>query len=364
MSTSCRWSEPGQRPVPRASVDVVRYAFDASFDVPSGYLNTPAIGIPPASVADEVEAAVRRWRAGADNAPDFDEPVDVSREAFARLVGVPAERVAIGGSVSPLIAPVVTSLPDDAQVLTASGEFTSVSFPFAAQQHRGVRVHEVELAALPENVAGHDLVAVSAAQSADGRVVNLAALREAAEAAGVPVLLDVTQAAGWMPLELEWADWVVGGGYKWLLSPRGCAWLAVHPRALERTTAVAANWYAGEQRWDSIYGLPLRLAQSARRLDTSPAWLPFVGAAAALRYLAELDSEKVRAHCVGLADTLLAELGLPEQGSAIVALATDNAGERLAAAGVQGSVRAGKIRLGFHLYNTEADVAQVVRALR
>ena len=39
-----------------------------------------------------------------------------------------------------------------------------------------------------------------------------------------------------------------------------------------------AGWYAGEDRWASIYGLPLRLAAGARGLDTSPAWLCHVGA--------------------------------------------------------------------------------------
>lgn len=342
----------------------MRHAFDAEFDVPPGYLNTPSIGIPPAAVADVVDAAVRRWRSGADAPADYDQPVDVTRDAFARLVGVPGDRVAVGGGVASLISTVAAGLADGARVLVAEGEFTSVTFPFAAQARRGVTVREVDLPRMAASVEGHDLVAVSVVQSADGRVADLAALRAAADAAGVPVLLDVTQAAGWMPLELDWADWVVGSGYKWLLAPRGCAWLAVHPRALDETVPVAANWYGGEKRWESIYGLPLRLARGARRLDFSPAWLPFAGAAAAMSYVASLDRGKVAEHCIGLADELLASLGLPSQESAIVSLAAEGAAERLAEAGVRASVRAGKARLGFYLYNTVSDVHRVVEALR
>lgn len=341
----------------------MRQAFSAEFDVAPGYLNTPSIGVPPTSVADAVAEAVGRWRTGADSPPDFDAAVGRTREAFARIVGVPADRVAVGASVSQLLAGIAAGLPDGARVLAAERDFTSVTFPFAAQAHRGVTVREVPLADLPSAVDEHDLVAVSVAQSADGALVDLAALRAAAESAGVPVVLDVSQAAGWLPLDLEWADWVVGAGYKWLLSPRGAAWLAVHPRALERGRPVAANWYAGENPWDTVYGLPLRLASGARRYDLSPAWLAFVGAAVALPYLASLDRDAVHAHCTGLADLLLGKLGLPTRRTAIVTLDAGSTADRLAAAGIRSSVRAGRVRLGFHLFNTEEDVERVLDAL-
>ncbi|HVV09540.1 aminotransferase class V-fold PLP-dependent enzyme [Amycolatopsis sp.] len=331
---------------------------DGEFDVPDGYLNTPSIGIPPAHVAGAVAAAVGRWRAGIDSPPDFDESIAVSRQGFGDLIGVPADRVAVGASASQLFANVAAGLPPGAKVLAVEREFTSVTFPFAAH---GATVHEVGLAELPEHVEGHDLVVASVVQSADGAIADLDALRAAAEAAGVPVALDVSQAAGWLPLQLDWADWVVGAGYKWLLSPRGSAWLAVHPRALERGTPVAAGWYAGEDRWEALYGMPLRLAEGARRYDLSPVWFAHLGAAAALPYLASLDLKAVRDHCAGLADSLLNGLGLPPRGTAIVSFDADPA--RLAAAGIRAGVRAGKARVGFHLYNTESDVERVLHAM-
>ncbi|CAM2942006.1 aminotransferase class V-fold PLP-dependent enzyme [Saccharomonospora xinjiangensis] len=341
----------------------MRAAFGAEFDITGGYLNTPAVGVPPVHVAEAAEEFVRRWRTGAQRPAEFDVVVDDTRELFGRLIGVPGERVAVGAAVSSLVGMVAQAVPDGCRVLVAEGEFTSATFPFAAQADRGVTVTEVPLAALPGAVAEHDLVAVSVVQSADGAVVDLDALRTAAESGGVPVLLDVTQAAGWMPLRLAWADWVVGAGYKWLLAPRGAAWLAVHPRAIERTRPVAASWYAGEDRWSSIYGLPLRLAEGARRFDSSPVWSAFAGAAPALSYLASLDLDAVRAHGVGLADRVRAAFDLPAQDSPIVALPADGATERLAGAGVVASARAGRARVGFHIYNTAEDVDRVVRAL-
>lgn len=332
-------------------------AFGADFAVPPGYLNTPSVGIPPAPVAAAVADSVERWRTGANRPGDFDEHVARSRAGFARLAGVEPGRVAIGASVSQLIANVAAGLPGGSRVLVAEGDFTSVTFPFAACGHR---VTEVPLDDLADRVEGHDVVAVSVVQSADGRIADLPALRAAADAAGAAVLLDATQAAGWLPLDVAWADWVVAAGYKWLLSPRGSAWLAVRPDAQERTRAVAANWYAGEDPWTTVYGLPLRLAGDARAFDLSPVWLAQVGAAAALEYLGGLDLAQVRAHNTGLADTLLEKLGLPPRGSAIVSLDADP--ERVAAAGIVSGLRNGKVRVGFHLYNTSDDVERVLHA--
>lgn len=334
---------------------------DGTFDVPAGYLNTPGIGIPPRHAAGAVADAVRRWGRGADTPGDFEDSVTVSRRAFADVIGVPAERVAIGSAVSELLAMVAAGLPDGAKVLTAAGEFTSVSFPFAAQARRGVMVTELPLDELPAAAPGFDLVAVSVVQSADGATVDLDALRQATETAGVTVVLDVSQAAGWLPLRLDWADWVVAAGYKWLLSPRGAAWLAVHPRVLERGVPVAAGWYAGADPWQTLYGLPMRLSGGANRYDVSPVWLAHVGAAVSLPYLASLDLSAVRSHCVKLADALLDGLGLPARGSAIVAIDADP--ERLARAGIVASARAGRARVGFHLYNTMDDVERLMAAL-
>jgi selenocysteine lyase/cysteine desulfurase len=338
----------------------VRTAFGQEFDVPDGYLNTASVGIPSTPVARAVVDAVTAWRTGAAQPPDHDPAVEAGRAAFAALAGVHVDRVAVGASVSPLVGLVAAAVPDGARVLAAAGEFTSLTWPFAAQAGRGVTVTECELTTLGERAAEFDVVAVSVAQSADGRLADLDALR-AARASGTRVVLDVTQALGWLPVQLDWADAVVCAGYKWLLCPRGVAWLAVGPEL--DLVALHANWYAGDDPWTSVYGLPLRLAGTARGLDSSPVWLSHVGAAVALPWLAGLDPAAVRAHCAGLADTVRAGLGMAPAGSAIVAVRRPGAAERLAAAGVVSSVRAGAVRLAFHLYNTPDDAARVLAAL-
>ncbi|RZU32936.1 aminotransferase class V-fold PLP-dependent enzyme [Blastococcus saxobsidens] len=340
-------------------------AAQAEFAPETTYLNTAAVGLPPRSTVRAVQEALGTWQAGRAHAPDYDRSVATARAAYAGLVGVEPSDVAIGSTVSAFAGLVAAALPDGSEVLTASGEFTSVLFPFLAQAARGVRVREVPLEALPDAVTpATTLVAVSAVQSADGRVADLDELTRATGATGTRVLLDTTQAVGWLPVDAGRFAYTTGGGYKWLLGPRGTCFATVRADALDTLVPHSAGWYAGDDPWTSIYGTPLRLAPGARRFDVSPAWLSWVGQAPALELLSGVGREALHEHAVGLADRFRAAVGLPPGNSAIVSLAvppgTDAA---LAAAGVVGGMRAGRLRLAFHLPNTEADADRAAEVL-
>lgn len=338
----------------------MRTRFGDTFDVPPGYCNTASIGIPPTSVADEVVAEVRRWTSGAADPPSFDDAVARARAGFAALMGTSAERVAAGVTVSQLVGIVASNLPPESRVLVQDNEFTSVTYPFVAGGHTVTAARPGEIVGA---LAGHDLVAVSAVQSATGEVIDLDALREEAVRTGTAVLLDVTQAAGWVPLSLGWADYVVGAAYKWLMAPRGAAWLAVAPRRLAGLTPWQANWYADGDRWNGVYGIEPDLPSTARRLDLSPVWFAQIGAAASLEWLLKRDIHDIRAHDVELANKFRAGIGMPESDSAIVSADVGDRMDRLVAAGVRAAGRAGRCRFAFHLYNTEQDVELALRAL-
>jgi selenocysteine lyase/cysteine desulfurase len=209
-----------------------------------------------------------------------------------------------------------------------------------------------------------DLVAFSAVQSADGRVADLTAIATAAQHHGALTLVDATQGAGWLPLDAADYDIVVSGAYKWLLSPRGTAFLIVRPALLDRIRPLYAGWYAGEEPWESIYGGPLRLAEDARRLDLSPGWLAWVGTAPALQLLNDVGIDQIHRHNVGLANSLRDRLGLEPSDSSIVSLDVDPDFDDTRLAGLYTAYRAGRLRAGFHLYNTEADVGRLATALR
>ncbi len=325
------------------------------------FLNSATLGLAPRRSIEAMRAFEESRQAGTVNAIEIDAYVERGRAAFASLLGRDPSEVATGSQASQFVGLVAASLPQRSVVLAAEEDFTSVLFPFLRAD---LDVRLVPLERLLESIAEDvDLVAVSAVQSADGRVIDLTALDKAATHAGALTLVDTTQAAGWLPLTELRADYVVASGYKWLLGPRGTCFLAVSPTA-PALPELAAGWYAGESRWDSIYGAPLRLAADARRYDVSPAWGCWVGHAPALELLLEVGVDRIHAHDLELANAFRDGVGLPPSDSAIVSVeAPADVAARLAEGRVAAAVRAGRLRLSFHLYNSESDVEAALRAL-
>lgn len=329
-----------------------------------GWLNTASYGLPPQPAWDQLQQALDTWRCGRHSWEPWDEAVGRARASYARLVGAAVGDVAVAATVSELVGLIAASLPDGARVVVPDVEFTSNLFPWLAQQHRGVEVVTVPTDRLLDAIDRRtDVVALSAVQSSTGEVADLVAASAAARAAEALLVVDATQAAGWLPLDAGLADAVVTHTYKWLMSPRGAALAAFGERLRERMPAIHAGWYAGEQVHDSFYGPPLRLAADARRFDSSPAWFSWVGAAPALELVEQIGVEAIRDHDVALANRFRAGLGLPPGDSAIVSTTVAGAAQRLEAAGIRAATRAGSLRVSFHLYTTVADVDAALDAL-
>lgn len=340
----------------------------SAFDPVPGYLNAASLGLPPRTVTAAMTAAVADWAAGRGCPAAYDESVNRARSLYGRLVGVDASRVAVGSQVSVFAGMVAASLPDGAEVVCVDGDFSSMVFPFAVHADRGVTVRHAPVDAVAEAIGPRTtLVAFSLAQSACGSLVDADAVIAAAAEHGAVTFCDVTQAAGWMPVDATRFDLTVCSAYKWLCAPRGSAFLTVAPDLDERLRIrpVNAGWYAGESVWDSCYGPHMKLADDAHRFDVSPAWLSWVGTVPALELFSGADLDAVRDWDSHLADRLRTGLGLEPARRPVVSLA-DPDGDlqaRLSAAGATVAGRAGKVRLAFHLWNDESDVDLALTAL-
>lgn len=328
------------------------------------YLNTASYGLPPRPAWDALQAALRDWRGGRTSWEHWGDATEASRAAFAELVGLGVDTVATGATVSGLVGLIAASLPDGARVLAPDIEFTSDLFPFLVQEKRGVTVRTVPPAALVGEIDSRtDVVVASAVQMATGEVLDLDALAGAAERHAVTTVIDVTQACGWLPIDASRFDAVVCAAYKWLMSPRGTAFLTVRPGLLERIVPHTSGWYAGEDPHQTYFGPPLRLSRAARRLDVSPAWFSWIGTLPALELVRELGVAAIHRHDVRLANRFRAGLGLPPGDSAIVSVELPDAADKLARAGIMAAVRGGRLRTSWHVYNTDADVDATLAAL-
>lgn len=339
----------------------------SEYTLETTYLNTASHGLLPARTTAVLHRAVVDMAAGRIDQLHYYQAADTARASLARILGVPPERVALGGTVAVHVAVVAASLPAGAQVLVVDGDFTSLVNPFTMRgdlQVRSVPLEELVEAVRPRTA----LVAVSAVQSADGRIADLAAVRRAARAHGARVLVDTTQATGWFAVDPRHYDYLVCAAYKWLLCPRGTSFL-VTPEDGGELLPLHAGWRAAEEPWANCYGPVERLATGARRFDEGPAFLPYLGAERSLTLVEELGVQAIAAHDRALAERFrqgVRALGHQpvEADSAIVAVpGLGHAADRLRRAGVDVSVRAGNLRASFHVFNRAADVDRLLEVL-
>ncbi|MFE7777538.1 aminotransferase class V-fold PLP-dependent enzyme [Streptomyces sp. NPDC057445] len=340
----------------------------AEFAPTSTYLNTSSCGLLPRRSVEAVRKLAQEIADGRPEGSGSSESVEAARASFARLVGVSADRVATGGSVAVHVGLIAASLPAGAEVVVPEGEFSSMVTPFTTRGDLKVRYAPLDGIAGAVG-PGTTLVALSAVQSADGRIADLSAVRASAAAHGARVLLDASQAAGWLPVDAGAYDYTVTAAFKYLLCPRGASFLTVTEAAQESLVPAHAGLFAAEDPSGSTYGPVEEFARSARRYDEPPSFLAYHAAEQSLPLLEKIGVDAVHAHNTALAARFragLVELGhSPVPGDSGI-VAVPGLGERqprLARAGVVVSARAGNLRASFHLYNSEADVDRALDVL-
>lgn len=328
-----------------------------------GYLDSATYGLPPRSTLEALAEAAEGWRTR-KRWRDWEEDGEACRALFAHLVGARAEDVALMPAVSIGIGAVAASLPVEpgANVVLYERDFTSAMLPWKALEPRGVELRLAPLEGLADAVDDHTaVVCVSLVQSAEGRVADLDALR----ATGARICLDATQAVAAYPIDLTGVDYLAAHAYKWMLCPRGLGFFYVSPERRDELGPWTSGWKARVDPYEDYYGLP-DMPNEARRLDISLPWLSAAGARKSLELLVSLGNDRIAEHNLALARSLTSKLALPEPESPIVRFQVANADEaarNLVEAGIACAVRAGSVRLSFHLYNDEQDVDLAVAAL-
>ncbi len=348
------------------------------------YLNT-AVATPGAR---PVLAAMRRaheeWESGDFSWQAWEREAYATRELFSRLINADPDSVALTSSVAYAASTVAACLPPG-RVVVGAREFRSNYCPWVALRDRGVEVVEVlptDEGVIPtrglidEIRDGTALLAVSEVQSSNGFRVHLREIVERARAHGTRVFVDLCQSAGALRFDAEevGVDFAAAHGYKWLLGPRGAAWLYVRPDRVEELRPLTPSWKTVDDPYADYYGGPYEPPKTARKLDGPvEAWFAWPGAKAALDLLLALDGPAVERRCLELAATF--REGARARGFAVVAEEApshivgvvvehpDDVRARLKQRRVVAAVRGGFLRFGFHAFNDESDVETALEAL-
>jgi selenocysteine lyase/cysteine desulfurase len=322
--------------------------------------------------------ALAAWESGDFEWLAWDAVPQRARRLFAALIGADEGTVALMPSVSEAAATVAAALPSG-RIVMLEQEYRSVLYPFANRRGNDVVLvptsddpTEALMEALVPETA---LLAVSEVLSSDGVRLDLVRLREATDAVGARLFVDVTQALG--ALDTDYGalriDYVATHGYKWLLCPRGAAWLVTRADRIQELSPLAPGWKSTELP-HGYFGGPLALAADAMRLDGSPAWFSWIGACAALELHLALDRSVVARHVVALADRVAESVGTRgayrtpthHGDSHIVVLECDSKPDlpdRLRQAGIKVTATDRRVRIGIHYFNDESDVELLVDVL-
>ena len=362
----------------------VRSEFPATRE--RAYLNTATYGPGPERVVQAVETCLERWSTGEGSWAEWEAAGEDCRRDFATLLGAGPETIALLPTVSAAVGQVATTLPrpevGSRNLVVGGGEFRSLIYPWLAQEQRGYEVRVVPFR--DGALHAHDLaaaidvdtavVAASHVQSSNGYLLDTEPVVRACLSTGARFFLDATQSAGALRIDLDGVDYLAVTGYKWLVSPRGSAFLYVAPERIGSMPPAAPGWKTPGDPYAEYYGPPLDLAPDASRFDQSLAWPVWAGTAAALELLLELgidaiearDRELAQRFCAGLPAIGLAPLFPPERTSQVVGLAVPDpeaVRRALEAAGVVAAVRGQYLRVSFHFYNNEDDVDRALAAL-
>ena len=205
------------------------------------------------------------------------------------------------------------------------------------------------------------------------------AVIERAHRVGAHVILDIYQAAGTVPVDLQalGADFAVGGSVKWLCGGPGAGYLYVRPDLANTMEPAFAGWAAHAAPFAFETGA-IRYATPPERFQSGTPNVPALySARAGYEIVAEIGVARIREHSLRLTRRLMDHarraafrLNTPDRdgergGAVIVDVPNGEAvSQELIRRGVIVDYRPGAgIRMAPHFYNTEQDIDAAMEVL-
>ncbi|MCX7384565.1 MAG: aminotransferase class V-fold PLP-dependent enzyme [Alphaproteobacteria bacterium] len=354
----------------------------ADFRIPEGVSHVCAGGEPPFLFAHD--AALLRYAedksSGMPGRTAMEAEVNRAQARVAARWGAVADEIGFVSSVADGVAMVAESLefrPGDNIVVDAL-EYPSIVAPFAMQRHPKLEIR-VARGTAPDRLEGlidarTRVIGASCVSYMTGERFDIAALRRAADKVGALLVVDFTQAAGWMPIDATLTDFAFAACYKWLLGTTGTA-IAYWNRTRQ------PDWVPTTAGWHSIAGFsrpdwagPIEVKPGGLRFTRgNPAHGPVYVLNAALDYLDRHDQALLHRHVSSLTAALiegLTKAGIPlttpadpARHGANVCMDSSEAQamcNELHARKVFAWNGHGRLRFSFHGYNAMPDVTRIL----
>jgi cysteine desulfurase/selenocysteine lyase len=356
------------------------------------YLDHATFG-PPSRACVAAACAVLR-EMSEDALPRWSESMERVRASAAQLLGCAPDDLAFVKSSAEAMGLVALGLDwrRGDEVVVYERQFPAGVLPWLNLAHLGVRVRFVRDlgrhrfdAADVEALLGERtrVVCLELVNFGNGFRVPVEEIAAMCRSRGIWLLVDATQAAGVLRVDVAdlGCDLLAAHGYKFLASAYGVAPCYIRRPLRTELRVPEPGWKTRavlDDEWLTRYER-VDVAGEARRFEPSiPDIAALVGMGASIDLLLGVGPARAEAWALGLAASAAAELA--ERGFS--AVSSDREGERsallsvehpdaepaeleaaLRAAGAVAAVREGRLRLSFHCYNDEADVARALAAL-
>ena len=305
-------------------------------------------------------------------------------QVASRLINADPEDIAAGSSATELLCSLAWAISPskDQNVVSTEIVFPSTVYPWqrvasstgceirlAKEKNNFIHINEI-ITLIDQHTA---VVCISHVEYGNGQTLDLHLLAEAAHEHGALLVVDATQSAGAIPIDVQACpvDALISGAYKWLCGPFGAAFMYLAPHLQTKLEPGLVGFRSHKNMWE-LDASRIDYPQSAQKFEFSTmAFGCAVGLTRAINFLNDVGVENIFQYNRLLADRLIE--GLQPRGavitspledksrSSIVRAHFENIGsnkiiQSLKRAGVFVSRRGDSIRFSPHLYNSMSDI--------
>lgn len=317
---------------------------------------------------------------------------DDLRDTASLLFNCSKESLAILSSASEMLnqLPYLIQPKEGEKVILVSTDFPALHRPWLAfSEKRKIKLISIEdernkdlteslIAKIDKNTS---VIVISYVQFSTGSKVDIKRLRKITKKFDVKLIVDVTQAAGAIPVNSE--DWncdaIICSGYKWL-GGHGGVGLAVLSEELINKTPLMPGWMGAEYPF-STSNEKLNLAKSAKRYTQSTmSYVSIKGLEISIKEIMELKIKKIENHSIELKNLFIEKLNntswntfhnknINLSSSNIVCISDKNKDmKKISSILYQNKIicsyRNNHLRFSFAHYNNEIDVQNCLTVLR
>ena len=305
-------------------------------------------------------------------------------QVASRLINAGPEDIAVGSSATELLCSLAWAISpsNDQNVVSTEIVFPSTVYPWqrvasstgceirlAKEKNNFIHINEI-ITLIDQHTA---VVCISHVEYGNGQTFDLHLLAEATHEHGALLVVDATQSAGAIPIDVQACpiDALISGAYKWLCGPFGAAFMYLAPHLQTKLEPGLVGFRSHKNMWD-LDASRIDYPQAAQKFEFSTmAFGCAVGLTRAINFLNDVGVKNIFQYNRQLADRLIE--GLQARGavitspledksrSSIVRAHFENIGsnkiiQSLKQAGVFVSRRGDSIRFSPHLYNSISDI--------